>query len=263
MLIFVSGYTRSQIINQNGSPFSGHVVPVLKELELFDLVGDINTIEKLSVAEIVASGPGGSPGVMLSAGAEGYQPEPAMFLPERQAWKQVSSAVWIGTAADPVSGDRSPLPEQLERENCVVRSCENVVLADGNIWEVPVIRQVEADSEIIPVELHQANLPSVFYRDVNKQWAMNVVPAYEDLWQQSRRLFEALVEGDAVTYVDAMEFAAAVLGLRYRFNLLIHSRWPDRFLTTTNVISVIRAAVGWNVIERHLDSKKKTQPTSL
>jgi hypothetical protein len=264
MLFFISGYQKSQIINSTGSPFGGSVVDALKSLELFELFGDVSSVDKLSVAEITTAGPSGAVGVLLSVGAEGIRPTPAAYHPERQAWMQVSSAVWIGTEADPLSGgDQSPTPESLERENCVVSSFENVILADGRIWEVPVIREpFDSDGELVLVENQRTSLPSVFYRDVSGEWAMGVVPQYRALWDTSRVMLEKMLEGESLLYKDLMTFAAAVLGLRYRFNLLVHSRWPDRFLTTENVLKVVRAAIGFSVIERHLMDKKKAQPTS-
>ena len=260
MLIFVSGYGKSQILNSSGAPFSGPVLPVLRQLELADLFGDLTGVSSLSAAEITTAGPSGAAGVLFSVGAPGIDPDPARFLPERQAWMQVSSAVWIGTETDPLSGDPSPGPERLERETCIVTSAENVVLADGNIWEVPVIRQPADEAGLLPVDSQRSNLPSVYYRNVDGQWIMDVVPRYQDLWRQSRVMLDALIAGQGLLYSDMMTYAAAVLGLRYRFNLLIHSRWPDRYLTTDNVLNVVRASIGWHIITEHLDAKKKIQP---
>lgn len=263
MLYFISGFTKSQIINSNGAPFSGPVVEALKTLELYDLFGDITSIDKLSVSEITTAGPSGAVGIMLSVGSEGFRPTPAAYHPERQAWMQVSSAVWIGTESDPLSGgDQSPTPESLERENCVVSSFENVILADGRIWEVPVIREpLDSSGELVSVASHRSSLPSVFYRDIAGEWTMGVVPQYRDLWDASRVMLEKMLEGESLLYADLMTFAAGVLGLRYRFNLLVHSRWPERFLTTENVTKVVRAAIGYSIIERHFEDKKKAQPT--
>jgi len=263
MLYFVSGYTRSQIINSNGSPFSGPVVAALKSLELYDLFGDITSIDKLSVSEITTAGPSGAAGVLLSVGAEGIRPTPAAYHPERQAWKQVSSAVWIGMESDPLSGGDSPTPERLERETCVITNSENVILADGNIWEVPVIREpLDASGEPTLISNQRTSLPSVFYRNVNGDWTMEVVDQYADLWLISRIMLEKLLEGESIRYADLMTFAVQVLGLRYRFNLLVHSRWPERFLTTENVTKVVRAAIGYSILERQFADKKKAQPAS-
>ena len=262
MLFFISNYTQKQLIN-SGSPFSGDVVSTLKALELHDLFGDVTSIDALSVAEIKTAGPSGSQGVLLSVGAKGIRPDVARYLPEQQAWKQVSSAVWIGTDAGPVSGGASPLPERLARENCVVNSFENVILADGNIWEVPVIREpLDADGNLELTEYQQSNLPSVFYRDVDGNWRKDVVERYRDMWQKSRELFDKMMSGEGAYYSELITFASQVLGLKYRFNLLVHSRWPEAFLTTDNVSKVCHAAIGYGILKRHHEDQKKTQLTS-
>ena len=274
MLYFISNYSQKQLIS-SGSPFSGDVVPALKSLELHDLFGDITSIDSLSVSEVKTAGPSGSQGVLMSVGAKGIRPDAARYLPEQQAWKQVSSAVWIGTDAGPVSGGvqasggrqspdgASPTPERLARENCAVSSFENVILADGNIWEVPVIREpLDLDGNLELSEFQQSNLPSVFYRDVDGRWRKDVVERYRDMWQKSRELFDKMMSGEGAYYSELITFASQVLGLRYRFNLLVHSRWPEAFLTTDNVSKVCHAAIGYGILKRHYDDQKKTQQTS-
>jgi hypothetical protein len=74
-------------------------------------------------------------------------------------------------------------------------------------------------------------------------------------------LFDKMMSGEGAYYSELITFASQVLGLRYRFNLLLHSRWPDRWLTTENVLEVVRAAIGWNLLIRHMDDQKKSQPS--
>jgi hypothetical protein len=260
MLYFFANYQQSQIINRSGSPFSGDVIKQLKDLEVYDTLRDIATIDHLSVSELPKTGPGGNPGVMLSVAAQGERPTAARFDPERQAWMQVSSAVWIGTEVDPVSGaEIVPRPAQLERPKCPVTSYENVQLADGSVWEVPVIREPISGGQLLPNELHHTGLPQSFSRGVDSHWRMSVLPAYQDLWKQSQEMFEAIIEGRSISYVDLMVFAVDVLALRYRFNLLVHSRWPDRWLTTANVLEVCRAAIGWRIVIAYVEDQKKSR----
>ena len=262
MLYFFANYSKDQLINRNGQPFSGSVIGELKKLEVYETLRDVTSIDRLSVSELTRTGPGGNCGVLLSVAADGYQPTAARFDPEQQAWMRVSSAVWIGTEADPVSGDELvPTPERLERGRCPVTSYENVVMADGSIWEVPVIREPIQNGELVPSNEHRSNLPQTFFRDVDGDWRMSVLPKYQDLWTRSQKMFHLLIDGESIGYVNLMTFAVDVLALRYRFNLLLHSRWPDRWLTTENVLEVVRAAIGWNLLLRHMDDQKKSQPS--
>jgi len=260
MLYFIANYNQSQIVNRNGQPFSGSVVPVLRELELYETLSDLVDVSQLSVAELTKTGPGGFPGVIFSVGAVGHRPTAARFEPERQAWMRVSSAVWIGTEVDPVSGSEVvPTPEQLDRGKCPVESYENVLFANGSVWEVPVLREVLSGPEILIPDLHRPNLPQMFFRDAEKAWRSEVVPTYQDLWLRSQKMFEALCEGDRLTYVDLITFAVDVLSLRYRFSLLVHTRWPSEWITTENVVEITRAAIGWKTVERYAADQKKNQ----
>jgi hypothetical protein len=103
----------------------------------------------------------------------------------------------------------------------------------------------------------------VFYRDVDGHWKKDVVDRYQDLWQKSRELFDKMMSGEGAYYSELMTFASQVLGLRYRFNLLVHSRWPESFLTTENVSRVCHAAIGYGILKRLYDDQKKTQQTSV
>jgi len=266
MLYFIANYNQTQIVNKSGPPFSGAVVPVLKALELYDSLADLTTLDLVSFSELLGSGPGGNGGVIFAVGAEGHRPSVAGYYPERQAWTRISSAVWIGTDVDPVSGcEQVPRPEELDRVKCPVDSFENVQFADGSIWEVPVIRQPVADGELLLSEFQRSTLPQVFFRDVNSEWRMNVVPKYASLWQRSQKFFENLVDGQPMLYSEMFLYAVDVLSLRYRFNLLVHSRWPEKFITTENVSDIIRASVGWHLVTRLVDEnqKKRTAVTEI
>jgi hypothetical protein len=260
MLYFIANHSKSDIVSKSGPPFSGSSAAVLKRLELFETLCDVPGLDALSFAELPMTGPGGNSGVMLSVAADGFKPMVARFDPERQAWRHVSSAVWIGTESNPESGEEViPEPEWLARAKCPVESYENVILANGTIWEVPVIREPLLNGEMALSDFHGCKLPSSFARDVDGQWRSQVLPKYSKLWAQSQALFEKLIEGESIFYSEAFTFAADVMALRYRFNLLVHSRWPDQFLTTENVFSVVRAAVGWNILTRFVEDQKKSQ----
>lgn len=257
MLFFITTTLAELGISTTG-PIANRTL--LKKLELDSLFGDLRC-EQLSYGEIRGGGPDGQAGVLLSLPLAGRSLMAARYSPERQSWRHVSPAVWIGTEADP-SGELEfiPGPEHLERE-CSLH-CENVRMADGSIWEVPVIREPVVESQLLPAELHRTGLPCAFYRGMDGQWATQVTKTYQPLWRQSLVMFSALVEGQPVRYVDYFEFALAVLNLRYRMNVLIHSRWPEQWLDTDSVREVVRAAVGWNIIARVLEDQKKTELTT-
>lgn len=226
----------------------------LRSLDLFELVGDIPS-EHLSYSEIQGGGPDGQGGVLLGLAAAGVVAA-ARWSPERQSWRQVSHAVWIATDRDPKSGaELVPRPEDLERP-CSL-STENVLMVDGSIWEVPVIREPVSGQSFLPPDLHDCRLPKSFYRGIDGVWQAHVTAEYRDLWNQSTVLFQKMIDSEPVMYVEAFQFVLSVLALRYRFNVLVHSRWPEQWLSTKNVMDVVRAAVGWNIVERMIEGKKK------
>ena len=231
---------------------------ILKKLELEDLFGDLSA-DRLSFSELRGGGPEGQGGVLLSFASLETLPV-ARMEPDRQSWRQISPAVWIATDRDPVSGaEQVPEPENLEREKpLVLCSTENVRMANGSIWEVPIIAWPVEDGQLLPPESTRCGLPTCVYRDVDGHWKANVLPMYDDLWRTSQKLFCALVQQGPVSYLEAFTFAIQVLSLRYRFNVLVHSRWPDQWLTTRNVMDVVRAAVGWNLVERLVEDQKKS-----
>lgn len=233
---------------------------LLRELEVCDLFGDI-PCSKLSYGEIRGGGPDGQAGVLVSFPMAG-QLMPARWTPERQSWRQISPAVWIGTDSDPHSGvEKIPTAEELDRGTSF--TCENVRMADGSIWEVPVLREPVFDGQLLPLEMHDTALPSAFYRDAGGQWRSQVVTQYSSLWEESKEFFVALLEGTSLPTVRFFEFAIRVLSLRYRFNVLLHSRWPEQWLNTDTVREVVRATVGWNIIQRLMADQKKTEATGM
>lgn len=234
---------------------------LLQELEVVDLFGDL-PCSQLSYGEIRGGGPDGQAGVLVSFPLIGRPLPVARYTPERQSWRQISPAVWIGTDSDPVSGvETIPTPEQLERPNSF--GCENVRMADGSIWEVPVLREPVFDGQMLPIEQHETSLPNSFYRDPAGRWRSQVVAEYQSIWNESKEFFVALVEQQSLPTVRFFQFALRVLSLRYRFNVLVHSRWPEQWLNTDTVREVVRASVGWNIITRLMEDQKKTKQTGM
>lgn len=249
-LFFIQNRSERDLLSRTGKPFAGTeaISNLLRQLELYDLLIDVQDLSRVAFNCISSAGPSGTAGLVFSVGPLDGQPADPVFDSASQEWRQVSPDVWIGATSG-----QCPRPADLERHDCPLETFENVVLADGRIWEVPVIRQVfdEDQGTVVPGDLQRSNLPNMFYRDINRTWRMDVLPEYRQLWDQSRLMFESLWDDRPLLYVDLMTFAVAVLGLRYRFNLLIHSRWPERYVTTGNVIQIVKAAIGWNVVERY------------
>ena len=204
----------------------------------------------------VRRGPGNQSGCVICVGSQ-TQPAADPLLHDAQDWQPVTADVWICSA-----DGEPPRPSELERERWPLTTFEPRQFADGSIWQVPVIRQpVRAEQLVLPDE-HDCNLPQALFRSVDRSWRLVVTSGYRNLWQQSQQFFSLIADGGSVQLVPAMQYALQVLGLRYRFNVLLHSRWPEQFLTTENLMQVIQASCGWYVVERFVSDqqhKKKVQ----
>lgn len=259
-LYFIANRTERDLICRSGRPFSGSVRQALQSVELEDLFSDVANLDRVAWNTIKSGGPGGAPGLILSVGPLDGQPGDVSYQPDVQAWQQVTPDVWIGSP-----DGKPPRPVDLERHECCVTHFENVVLGDADVWEVPVIRRVaDEDHGLMMTDEHRSNLPNMIYRAIDRQWVSEVMPQYRGLWAESRELLGLHLDGQSISYVRLMEFAVAVLSLRYRFSLLLHSRWPERFITTANVAAVVRPAIGWTIIARYVaDEQEKKKRSDL
>jgi hypothetical protein len=250
-LFFVANRSADQLFAD--IPAARETGGILHQLELAEFFCESDSLDWVATND-VRRGPGGQPGCVFSVGSE-TQPAADPLLHDAQDWQRLSADIWIcGSDGNP------PRPSDLERSRFPLTTYEQRQFANGTIWQVPVIRQpLPGGKLVLPVD-HDCNLPQALFRGADKRWRMAVTSGYADLWRRSQEFFSIIADGGSVQLVPAMEYALQVLTLRYRFNVLLHSRWAEEFLTTENLMDVISASVGWYVVERYvreIEHKKK------
>ena len=79
-LFFVSNRSESDLFSRSGRPADGPAAGLLRELELWDLVSDLQDLNRVSRNQ-VKSGPGGNPGLIFSVGPLGGSPADPAYDP--------------------------------------------------------------------------------------------------------------------------------------------------------------------------------------
>ena len=140
------------------------------------------------------------------------------------------------------NGKTPPGPDDLDNGNPLGLSCVPVVMADGNVWNIPEVR----DPSGVP------NLPRDLVRNrKTKQIETPVRREYQELWTDCEKWFEFLfdvVQGtkSRIDLDDALTFATKLIGLRYRFCDATQSAL--RIIDSVNVQEVIQTALGWSAV---------------
>jgi len=142
------------------------------------------------------------------------------------------------------SGDTAPGPRDLDNGNPLRLRTVPMILADGEVWYVPEIRQ--PSGTLLPKDLTRCRKTGRLLTPLKKE--------YEQLWEESEYWFDLkwqALEGNATTFSleRALKFATEIIGLRYRFCDATQSAL--RIIDSVNVQSIIETAIGWPaVIER-------------
>lgn len=140
------------------------------------------------------------------------------------------------------SGPTPPGPTDLDNGNPLDLRCVGLILADGNVWQIPEIREPS----------HASRLPRDLVRD-RKTGKLNapIKREYEDLWHETEYWFGhflEIVEGTASGFSRerALAFCTQLLGLRYRFCDATQSAL--RVIDTTNLQQIISIAISWQSV---------------
>lgn len=256
-LYFIGGVEQSEIFRpEYASPF-GIGRELLTNVGLWPIVCDLQGPGKVSISNLQNGSPSGEPGVVFSIGNADHEPDLAGFWPQQQSWKQVSQSVWVGWSS-PV------LPEHLLRDRSIVDSVEPVTLHDGTLWDVPILREPMVGRSLVPIDQHLCHLPSSWAPQLDSRWGRFVLSEYEALWTKSRTYFELLIQGNfSFDWVEVFQYAIEVLSLRYRICELLYAACPEQWVNTANVWEVVRASTGWHIVERYVQSQKKTEAPAV
>jgi hypothetical protein len=158
----------------------------------------------------VASGPDGTPGLLLSQKAEKVG-----FSPENQTWRRFPrGTAWVG-----FWNDEPPTPAELIRKSAI--SGHALELLDGREWIVPVTRRWRKEGDELRFTVA---LPRPLVLNSEGEWISgDVVPAYRQLWEIGaawlEKIGDAAPTGSALkldTEADVIEAAVAALAANYR-----------------------------------------------
>jgi hypothetical protein len=141
-------------------------------------------------------------------------------------------------------GDKAPGPSDLDNGNPLRLRTVPMILADGEVWSVPEIR--EPSGSLLPTDLTRCRKTGKLLNPIKTE--------YLQLWEEAEYWFDLkwkALQGEAKTFSweRALKFATEILSLRYRFCDATQSAL--RIIDSVNVQSIIETAIGWPaVIER-------------
>lgn len=141
-------------------------------------------------------------------------------------------------------GDKAPGPSDLDNGNPLRLRTVPMILADGEVWSIPEIRQPAGS--LLPTDLTRCRKTGKLLNPIKTE--------YLQLWEESEYWFDLkwkALQGEAQTFSleRALKFATEIIGLRYRFCDATQSAL--RIIDSVNVQSIIETAIGWPaVIER-------------
>lgn len=194
---------------------------------------------RLTLSNLHCPGPGDQAGVIFRAEATSGPPAPRFdYLPESQEWDRVihqgQVLYWIGR--DKLA---PPRPADLQRTKPLKGHL--VQLADGQYWQVPLIRRPNPSGGP-PV----SGLPTEIRFDGDGRSANAIRAEYLDIWDRSARVFDVawlsapLEPGEEV---DLNRFALDALALNYRIGFA-EANVLGLFGDADAAVAVVEAAIG-------------------
>lgn len=139
------------------------------------------------------------------------------------------------------SGDTPPGPNDLDNGNPLRLQTVPMILADGEVWHVPEIR--EPAGSLLPTDLTRCRKTGQLLTPIKTE--------YRQLWEECEFWFNLKwqhLKGEARTFdlERALKFATDVLALRYRFCDATQSAL--RVIDSVNVQGIIENAIGWPAV---------------
>lgn len=157
------------------------------------------------------------------------------------------------------NGTEPPGPDDLDNGNPLKLSTVPIVLTDGNIWQIPEIREPRG-----------SRLPTDLVRSRTGGLSNPIKREYEALWNECEFWFDLkwkALTGEASTFIleRALIFATQIIGLRYRFCDATQSAL--RVIDSVNVQTIIEYAIGWPAVIAQIeeitsDVQKKSPDSS-
>ena len=220
---------------------------VLADRGLGDVLADVS-LDDLTRCEITSAGPGGKPGMLLSA-LPAKTREPPRRLgyyanDKHVAWTSHRRGdVWVGV--DAIS---PPTPADLLRHEPLGG---HLVMLEGRTWEVPVIR----------CPLGGSDLPRSLAYDDDERLIARIKAQYLPLWERTEKIADSVWGDSPKTFstTECVEIALAALALNYRVGKIEQSVLA--IVDDRNVMDVLRAVIDWPKVLAAIEAQKKTTPT--
>jgi len=176
---------------------------LLKEYELGEILGDLKRSQCACCDQSTAPGPGGHSGAIVTYNPGGVVAKRVGHYPKFIRWTKVRNEpeLWLG-----IDREYPPTPEELARPKQVPG--HPVELADGNTYQVPVIRS----------PARQTQLPRGMGYDGNGDFTMSIRPEYEPLWDRAGECWDIFYKdgSKSTPFAELLEHSLAFLGVNYR-----------------------------------------------
>jgi len=189
-------------------------------------------------------GPDGGAGIIFAVEpkTEGGKLPKVGYYPKNQQWSSCNNAkFWLG-----VSTEHKPTPEDLLKTESIAG--HSVVLADNNLWTVPLARSFPSGSA----------LPKALVLGPNGELVVESLPEFAKISEIADEVYNSLLgESDSIDVTKGWDMSIQSLSLNYRL-----SKWEAsalKILSTRNVTEVLEALVDVPSIKAQIDSEKKRQ----
>jgi hypothetical protein len=217
---------------------------ILQTAGLADIFADVKQ-EGIGFAEVLGKGPGDKSGVIVYYVDNREVPPRCGYFAGQQTWHPIDdgSVLWIG-----LHNDYPPRPADMKRAK--VHNGYEMELADGNEWQIPIIRR--------PSDMATA-LPQTQYIEGGKL-VKKLKAAYQKFWDNSEVVADFFLAKKPLSELRAHELAVEAIGLNYRFGPneqkilgLVDSENYGGVLCYTIDLPHVQA-------QSDIDSQKKTDP---
>jgi hypothetical protein len=219
---------------------------VLEDYGVAETLGTVDS-QQVSTFELATDGPGGKTGAILTPVIAGTPSKRADYQPKFQTWQCVRAdpELWIG-----LDNEERPGPKDLAKRDMVPG--HKVRLADGNEYEVPVIR-APSRGTLLPQDMSY---------DENGEFQMGIKAPYGELWEKSAEAWDLIIGGkDTMPFSEILDLCLGFLGVNYRYGRYEHAvlKLVDTSLSTWH--ELFCAAVDIPFVLEELEAQKKRDNT--
>lgn len=166
-----------------------------------------------------------------------------------QVWRKIPGKnVWVGYWKD-----AKPKPADLARKDMLPGY--PIKMADGNEWQVPVVRSFD-EASAKPVSV----LPTLYGLDDSGQLTRGEIQeAHRWLWDLTDSAWDAMVTEASVKEQDMLPIAAKLIGANYAVDVVELAGVLQVFSPQLSPAGIVALAIDWNTWHQWATAKKKTK----